>query len=235
MFDFEIAKKEFYRRYHEYHGKEIDNSSLPAGAPMYYYCSGCSILTAVLPELWVSGGPPKYCEACKILADNGLLDGLIKEASNKPVSVEDDLPVLKEALSSISHIASLSKKKNMIYSFTLALPKVECLTDDFVDAIYEAGCSDASICQSEGLVKLCFDREAESKEMAIGTAIADVQKAEIPPEYKSRIEFIDEDQKMAEEVAAEAKEIVSKAAEAATKATGITLQDYARSKGKENG
>lgn len=79
--DLDVAKASFIRRYQENHGKEIDNSKLYAGSPMYYYCNGCCVHVATLPEGWFMSGPPKYCDACKVLADHGLLQELIKEAT----------------------------------------------------------------------------------------------------------------------------------------------------------
>ncbi len=79
-FDLEIAEKEFLRRYQEYNGKQIDNSSLVAGSPMYCYCDGCCIQVAVLPESWFLAGPPDHCKACEKLAELGVIDRLITEA-----------------------------------------------------------------------------------------------------------------------------------------------------------
>jgi hypothetical protein len=42
----------------------IDNASLPAGSPMYYYCKSCGHQTAVLPENWYLTPPPKFCDWC---------------------------------------------------------------------------------------------------------------------------------------------------------------------------
>lgn len=44
--------------------KHVDNASLPAGSPMYYYCHSCGHQTAVLPEGWWRTPPPKFCEWC---------------------------------------------------------------------------------------------------------------------------------------------------------------------------
>jgi hypothetical protein len=44
--------------------EQIDNASLPAGAPMYYYCRSCGHQTAVLPEDWYRTPPPKFCDWC---------------------------------------------------------------------------------------------------------------------------------------------------------------------------
>lgn len=72
--DVEIAFATFAKRYREnVKNKDFDNSRLPAGSPMYYFCHGCYIKVATLPEGWWSSGPPKYCDACKSLADHGLL------------------------------------------------------------------------------------------------------------------------------------------------------------------
>ena len=81
--DFDIASKEFIRRYRENSAKaKIVNEKLIAGSPMYYYCHGCQILLAVWPETHLSS-PPIFCAACNVLNNHGMLDRLIKEANEK--------------------------------------------------------------------------------------------------------------------------------------------------------
>jgi hypothetical protein len=63
------------------------------------------------------------------------------------------------------------------YEFTLILVEGAELTDDLAEAIFEAGCDDATSWQSEGTVFLGFDRQAASFEDAVRTAIAGVEKA----------------------------------------------------------
>ena len=63
------------------------------------------------------------------------------------------------------------------YEFTLVLAKGTELTDDLAEAIFEAGCDDATSWSSQGIVSVGFDREADSLESAIRSAVADVQKA----------------------------------------------------------
>jgi hypothetical protein len=65
------------------------------------------------------------------------------------------------------------------WSFRLILAGVE-LTDDDLDALYEAGCDDAAFSRErDGRVHALFDREAESAERAVLSAIVDVEKARI--------------------------------------------------------
>jgi len=53
--------------------KQIDNASLPAGAPMYYYCISCGHLADKKPEVWIL--PPKrLCDECQELKDLGWLE-----------------------------------------------------------------------------------------------------------------------------------------------------------------
>ena len=54
---------------------KIDNSSLYAGSPMYYYCTGCGLQSDVLPEEWDPRvtTPKKICDDCKHLKDLDLL------------------------------------------------------------------------------------------------------------------------------------------------------------------
>lgn len=63
--------------------KQIDNGSLYAGSPMYYYCRLCEHLAAKLPEShWES--PPKYCKECKDLKNaTSLTDGTLLEMAQK--------------------------------------------------------------------------------------------------------------------------------------------------------
>lgn len=51
----------------------IDNSSLPAGSPMYFYCRACAGLADILPESYISP-PKKLCDECQVLKDLGWLE-----------------------------------------------------------------------------------------------------------------------------------------------------------------
>lgn len=73
-----IAKKEFKKRYARHKGKQIDNSSLYAGSPMYFYCRGCGVQTDCLPESYLST-PKKICNECKPLEELGILTRLREE------------------------------------------------------------------------------------------------------------------------------------------------------------
>jgi len=64
------------------------------------------------------------------------------------------------------------------FKLTFALPRAEMDPEDFLDALFEYGCDDAVIGVGEmGHIALDFDREADSAEDAIYSAIADVQRA----------------------------------------------------------
>jgi hypothetical protein len=90
--DLLIASKTFILRYLEESQKEkVNNSSLYAGSPMYYYCRGCTCLTEVLPEShW--GAPKKFCDACKVLSDHGLLQPLRAAAEKWRREHPDEMP-----------------------------------------------------------------------------------------------------------------------------------------------
>jgi len=47
---------------------QIDNSSLYAGSPMFYYCRYCGLRSDTLPEGWLSG-PKQICEECRKMED----------------------------------------------------------------------------------------------------------------------------------------------------------------------
>ena len=52
--------------------EHVDNSSLPAGAPMFFYCRKCRVHTETLPELFTCR-PKTICVPCKVLEDHGLI------------------------------------------------------------------------------------------------------------------------------------------------------------------
>lgn len=59
------------RRKHQ--PKQIDNGSLYAGSPMYYYCKSCGHQADVLPECHIFP-PRKLCSECQALKDLGWLE-----------------------------------------------------------------------------------------------------------------------------------------------------------------
>lgn len=65
----------------------------------------------------------------------------------------------------------------MSHSFTLKVSGTDAARDDYQDALYEAGCSDALIVVVDGALFLDFDREAPSFEEAVKTAKHDVESA----------------------------------------------------------
>ena len=63
------------------------------------------------------------------------------------------------------------------WEFTAVLSGVEEIRDEWADALYEAGCDDATVGSSCGIAKVSFAREAPSLQEAIRSAIADIQQA----------------------------------------------------------
>jgi hypothetical protein len=53
--------------------KQIDNSRLYAGSPMYFYCQSCGYQSDILPEAYI-GTPRKLCDDCQRLKDLGWLE-----------------------------------------------------------------------------------------------------------------------------------------------------------------
>lgn len=54
--------------------KEIDNASLYAGSPMYYYCESCDHLADVLAESDFYSKPKELCGFCRTLKKRGWLE-----------------------------------------------------------------------------------------------------------------------------------------------------------------
>ena len=65
------------------------------------------------------------------------------------------------------------------HEFTLVLDGISELTPEIFDALFEAGCDDATISSRDGVVSLDFGRIAATMKDAIISAIRDVQKANI--------------------------------------------------------
>ncbi len=63
------------------------------------------------------------------------------------------------------------------YIFTVILGDRTEMTEDLAEALAAAGCDDGLAGSSGGVASVIFDREAESFEHAVRSAIADVQKA----------------------------------------------------------
>ena len=63
------------------------------------------------------------------------------------------------------------------FEFTLILGSLTEITQDAANALYEAGCDDASPASCDGAVWVTFHREAHSLDAAIRSAVSDVQKA----------------------------------------------------------
>lgn len=54
--------------------EHIDNASLHAGSPMYYYCKSCGWLADVKNEGWSLIQPRTLCAFCQRLRDCGWLE-----------------------------------------------------------------------------------------------------------------------------------------------------------------
>lgn len=58
------------------HEGHIDNGSLYAEQPMFYYCKYCGVLTDIMPEDWLEKTPGKLCQECEILLGLGWHDNV---------------------------------------------------------------------------------------------------------------------------------------------------------------
>jgi hypothetical protein len=65
------------------------------------------------------------------------------------------------------------------YSFTVVITGLDELSYEVVDELFEAGCDDATFGSRDGVCFGDFDREAESAEVAIASAIRQVES--VPP------------------------------------------------------
>jgi len=63
------------------------------------------------------------------------------------------------------------------FSFTLVIEGPDILADHALDALFEAGCDDATFSTSDGVQMGEFDREASDFADAVGSAIKAVESA----------------------------------------------------------
>ncbi len=63
------------------------------------------------------------------------------------------------------------------YTFSVILGDVTEMTEELAEALVAAGCGDGMPGSSGGVASVLFDRDADSFEQALRSAIADVQKA----------------------------------------------------------
>ncbi|MBF7683876.1 XRE family transcriptional regulator [Acinetobacter sp. B5B] len=64
-----------------------------------------------------------------------------------------------------------------IYHFTIVIRDARYQMSELEDRLFEAGCDDALLCSYNDTVYLEFDREAESAEVAIKSALANIRTA----------------------------------------------------------
>ncbi len=65
-----------------------------------------------------------------------------------------------------------------IQHFTLIVEGPDLQDEPFIDALFEAGCDDATVARIDGVQYIDFDREAESLDEAIISAVRDVEQVE---------------------------------------------------------
>ena len=71
----------------------------------------------------------------------------------------------------------MSQVETVVHDFQFTLEGAEELTDEILDAIYEAGCDDASFGTTAGVHFGTFHREADSYDEAVASARAAILKA----------------------------------------------------------
>lgn len=76
MFDTYLNKEEslaLLKQRREHPPKKVDNASLYAGSPMYFYCKSCGWESDVKPEGYLTA-PAKLCDFCQRMKDCGWLE-----------------------------------------------------------------------------------------------------------------------------------------------------------------
>ena len=57
------------------------------------------------------------------------------------------------------------------FSFDVILANHDRITEEMVETIFAAGCDDSTPASSEGVVRIGFDREADTREEAVSSAV----------------------------------------------------------------
>lgn len=65
------------------------------------------------------------------------------------------------------------------HEFTLILDGISELTPEVMNALFEAGCDDATVSRQDGVIAMDFDRSGPSRNAAIISAVADIRNAGI--------------------------------------------------------
>ncbi len=65
-----------------------------------------------------------------------------------------------------------------IHHFTLIVDGPDLQDDAFIDALFEAGCDDATVGRTDGIQYLDFDREAATRADAIQSAVTEVERVD---------------------------------------------------------
>lgn len=68
----EVAMEQFHKRQAANVGQQVNNSRLPAGSPMYYYCRYCGAHIITLPEGHFQT-VCTVCRPCDVLREHGLI------------------------------------------------------------------------------------------------------------------------------------------------------------------
>jgi hypothetical protein len=74
----------------------------------------------------------------------------------------------------------------MIYDFTLILKQHDLDDDallDLSDRVYGAGCDDSSVSSCDGVISVSFDRESDTLEAAIRSAVGQVLRTGVTVEH----------------------------------------------------
>ncbi len=74
-------------------------------------------------------------------------------------------------------------------AFTIFLRGIREVTDEAANRLFEAGCDDGTFCARDGVALLHFDRNAETLEEAIRSALDDVRSAGFEVERIESAEF----------------------------------------------
>jgi hypothetical protein len=71
----------------------------------------------------------------------------------------------------------MNKTRNKEYEFTLVVDSIQDMTPEMAEALFEAGCDDATVGISGGVFEAIFHRESSSFEAAVLSAMSDIRKA----------------------------------------------------------
>jgi len=103
-------------------------------------------------------------------------DPVAKCRSGQRLGVRAITPGSSVELSSVAYMSGRRTAEMATHSFTLVVEGPDLQSDEVIDALFDAGCDDALVGRADGIQYVDFDREADSLEDAVLSAVVGIEQ-----------------------------------------------------------